>query len=78
MEKILEFFKGIAGSSWFKIVVITLCVALLMWMAAMFTSCGISRRSVTYGTVKKNYTTYDTIKYKSHVKVPKSYSYEEQ
>ena len=78
MDKILEFFKSIIGSSWFKIVIVTLCAALLIWLTAILSSCGISRRSVTYGTIKSDYTTYDTVKYKSHLKFPKSYRYEEQ
>lgn len=78
MNAIFEFFKTIANQSWFKVVIVTLCAALIIWLTAILSGCGISRRSVTYGTVKKNYTTYDTIKMKTHAKIPKNYEFEEQ
>lgn len=77
MKEIIPlFFSAIKDWPWKKIVATAISVAIIAY-ALSHVSCGVWRKTTTYGVSKSVYTKYDTIRTRGHVKIPKNYTYEE-
>lgn len=75
-ETITLFFSAIKDWSWKKILCVAISVAIIVYVFSLV-SCGVWRKTTTYGVTESNYVKYDTIHTKSHAKIPKGYTYEE-
>lgn len=75
-ELIPLFLSAFKDWPWKKIVATAVAVAIIMYAFSLL-SCGVWRKTTTYGVTESNYVMYDTIHTKSHVKIPKNYNYED-
>lgn len=77
MKEIIPLFlSAVKDWPWKKIVATAISVAIIVYALSLL-SCGVWRKTTTYGVTESVYTSYDTIKMKNHVKIPKNYTYEE-
>lgn len=77
MEKIIQFVQAVKDLPWTKIIAIAVAIAVVTFCIVHFQSCGVWRKTTTYGVTESVYTTYDTIRTRAHAKIPKNYTYEE-
>lgn len=76
-NKIIQFVQVVKDLPWTKIIAIAVAIAIVTFSVTYFQSCGVWRKTTTYGVTESNYVKFDTIHTKSHVKIPKYYTYEE-
>ena len=77
MKEIIPLFlSAVKDWPWKKIVATAISVAIIAYVLSLI-SCGVWRKTTTYGVTESNYVKYDTIHTKSHAKIPKNYNYEE-
>lgn len=75
-EFISLFLSAVKEWPWKKIIATAVAVSIILYAFSLL-SCGVWRKTTTYGVIESVYTSYDTIKMKSHAKIPMDYTYEE-
>ena len=77
MKEIISIFlSAVKEWPWKKILATAVSIALILY-AISLVSCGVWRKTTTFGVTKSEYVKYDTIRTKSHAKIPKTYEYSE-
>lgn len=77
MKEIIPLFlSAVKDWPWNKILATALAVGIIAYAFSFF-SCGVWRKTTTYGVIKSEYTKFDTIRTKAHAKIPKTYEYSE-